>query len=66
MWTAASTNDTTLMQNIIDEVYNYANTTTSGVPFPDLYDPNSDFNGFSARPVMGGAFAPLTLTLPIK
>ena len=64
LWTAASTNDPTLMQNIIDEVYTYANTTTSGVPFPDYYDPNSTFNAFTARPVMGGAFAPLTLTLP--
>ena len=63
LWTAASSNDPTLTQAIIDEVYDYANTTASGVPFPDLYDPNSSFNEFAARPVMGGAFAPLTLTL---
>ena len=63
LWTAASTDDPTLAQNIIDEVYDYANTTLSGAPFPDLYDPNSTFNAFEARPVMGGAFAPLTLTL---
>ena len=64
LWTAASTSDPTLAQDIYDEVYNYANTTTSGVPFPDYYDPNSGFNAFAARAVMGGAFAPLTLTQP--
>ncbi len=64
LWTAASTNDPTLAQDIYDEVYNYANTTTSGAPFPDWYDPNSGFNAFLARPVMGAAFAPLTLTQP--
>ncbi len=64
LWTASGSNDPVLVQNIIDEVYNYANTTTSGAPFPDYYDPNSGFNAFAARPVMGGAFAPLTLSLP--
>jgi len=61
LWTAAGTNDPKLAQDIIDEVYNYANTTKSGVPFADFYDPNSSFNAFAARPVMGGAFAPLTI-----
>jgi hypothetical protein len=64
LWTAASSNDPTLTQNLIDEVYNYANTSTSATPFPDLYDTISQSTSFSARPVMGGAFAPLTLTLP--
>lgn len=64
IWTAASTNDATLAKDIYDEVYNYANTTQSGEPFSDYYDPNSSYvSGFRARPVMGGAFAPLTLTL---
>jgi len=45
-------------------VYNYANFSTSATPFPDWYDTITEFTGFSARPVMGGAFAPLTLTLP--
>jgi hypothetical protein len=45
-------------------VYNYANSSTSATPFPDLYDTISQSTSFSARPVMGGAFAPLTLTLP--
>ncbi|MCQ8240153.1 glutaminase domain-containing protein [Rhizosaccharibacter radicis] len=66
LWTAASTNDPTLAQNIIDEVYTYANTTMSGVPFPDYYDPNSSFNAFTARPVVGGLFAPLTVATPAK
>ena len=61
LWTAAGSNDPKLTQDIIDEVYNYANTTASGVPFADFYDPNSSFHAFAARPVMGGAFAPLTL-----
>ncbi len=62
LWTAASTNDPKLAQDIIDEVYNYANTTLSDAPFGDWYDPNSGFvSGFKARPVMGGAFAPLTI-----
>ena len=64
LWTAASSNEPTLTQNLIDEVYNYANTSTSATPFPDLYDTISQSTTFSARPVMGGAFAPLTLTLP--
>jgi hypothetical protein len=64
LWTAASSNDPTLTQNLIDEVYNYANTSTSATPFPDLYDTISQSTSFSARPVMGDAFARLTLTLP--
>jgi len=63
LWTAAGSNDPVLVQSIINEVFNYANTTTSATPFPDWYDPTGSFTGFSARPVMGGAFAPLTLTL---
>ena len=66
LWTAAGTNDATLAQDIINEVYTYADTTQSGAPFPDYYDPNSAFTAFRARPVMGGAFAPLTLTLKVK
>ena len=66
LWTAAGSNDPTLIQNIIDEVYTYANTTQSGRPFPDYYDPNSAYNNFTARPVVGGLFAPLTLGLKVK
>ncbi len=64
LWTASGSNDPALVQSLIDEVFNYANTTTSAVPFSDWYDPTTDLVvGFSARPVMGAAFAPLTLTL---
>ena len=67
LWTAAGTNDPTLVQDIINEVYTYADTTQSGAPFPDYYDPNSSFvAGFRARPVVGGVFAPLTLTLKVN
>ncbi|MBE7211823.1 MAG: DUF5127 domain-containing protein, partial [Gluconacetobacter diazotrophicus] len=63
-WTAVGIGDTTLAKDIYDEVYNYANTTQAGQPFGDWYDPQSTFvSGFKARPVIGGLFAPLTLTL---
>ncbi len=63
LWTAAAFNYQSLPADIINAVYTYANTTTAGRPFPDLYDPTSTWTAFEARPVMGGAFAPLTLTL---
>ncbi len=63
LWTAAGSTDPTLIQNLFDEVYNYANTTTAAAPFPDWYNMNGTSNGFKARSVMGGAFAPLTLLL---
>ena len=59
LWTAAGIGDGTLEQNLVDAVYNYANTTQSGNPFPDLYDPAGTFSQFEARPVVGGLFAPL-------
>ena len=64
LWTAAAFTYQSLPGDIIDAVYKYANTTTSGIPFSDLYDPTSTWvSGFRARPVVGGVFAPLTLTL---
>ena len=63
LWTAGGSTDPTLVQNIIDEVYNYANATTAAAPFPDWYNMDGTSNGFRDRSVMGGAFAPLTLTL---
>ncbi len=66
LWTAAAFNYQTLPGEIINAVYNYANTTTAGRPFPDLYDPTSTSTTFEARPVVGGLFAPLTLTLKAK
>jgi hypothetical protein len=56
LWVAGGTDDPTLPQDIIDEVFNYANTTTCATPFPDWYDPLGTFTGFSARPVMGAAY----------
>ena len=65
LWTAPSFNDPTLSADLVTAVYNYANTTTAGRPFPDLYDPTATWTAFEARPVMGGAFAPLALTLKL-
>jgi hypothetical protein len=66
LWTGAALKNATLQQNIIDAVYTYANTTQSGNPFPDLYDPTgvTAFNAFEARPVQGGMFAPLLVEKP--
>jgi hypothetical protein len=62
MWTAASTGDATLRQNIIDEIYGFANTTGNRVPFTDWYYPiTAEQAGFQARPVIGGIFAPLVV-----
>ena len=63
LWTAAALGDQTLSTDIVNAVYNYANTTTAGRAFPDLYDPTANWTGFEARPVVGGVFAPLALTL---
>ena len=64
LWTAAAFTYQSLPGDIVNAVYKYANTTTSGIPFSDLYDPTSTWvSGFRARPVIGGVFAPLTLTL---
>ncbi len=61
LWTGAALESASLQQAIVDEVYTYANTTQSGNPYPDLYDPTgqTSFNQFEARPVQGGMFAPL-------
>jgi len=58
MWTAASTDVAPLRQYFIDALYKFANTSTSRVPFTDLYDTVSDQQvGFQARPVIGGLFS---------
>lgn len=58
MWTAASTNNLTLRQFFVDALYQFANTSSSRVPFTDWYDTIADTqNGFQARPVMGGLFS---------
>ncbi|KAF7306293.1 Ricin B-type lectin domain-containing protein [Mycena indigotica] len=58
LWTAASANDASLRQSIVDGVYRFINTSPSRVPFSDWYDTvNGGANGFRARPVIGGMFS---------
>ena len=60
LFTAGATNSAALRHSIIDEVFNYANTTSSSVPLSDWYEPLSgNAKGFQARPVVGGLFAPM-------
>ena len=62
MWTAAWLSGYPIKQQLIEQVYTYANITPSRVPFSDLYDTISgDQTGFQARPVQGGMFALLAL-----
>jgi hypothetical protein len=62
MFTAAWLSAYPVKQQLIEQVYTYANTTPSRVPFSDLYDTISgDQVGFAARPVQGGIFALLAL-----
>jgi Domain of unknown function (DUF5127)/Domain of unknown function (DUF4965)/Domain of unknown function (DUF1793)/Domain of unknown function (DUF4964) len=62
MFTAAWLSDYPVGRQLIEQVYTYANTTPSRVPFSDLYDTIvGDQVGFQARPVQGGMFALLTL-----
>jgi Domain of unknown function (DUF5127)/Domain of unknown function (DUF4965)/Domain of unknown function (DUF1793)/Domain of unknown function (DUF4964) len=63
MFTAAWLSDYPVSRQLISQVYTYANTTPSRVPFSDLYDTVSDEQvSFQARPVQGGMFALLALT----
>jgi hypothetical protein len=60
--TAAWLSDYPVSSQLISQVYLYANTTPSRVPFSDLYDTIAgDQVGFQARPVQGGMFALLAL-----
>jgi hypothetical protein len=62
MFTAAWLSQYPIRQQLIEQVYTYANTTASRVPFSDLYDTISgDQVAFQARPVQGGMFAILAL-----
>jgi hypothetical protein len=62
MFTAAWLSGYPVSKQLIEQVYTYANTTPSRVPFSDLYDTVSgDQVGFQARPVQGGIFALLAL-----
>jgi hypothetical protein len=67
MWLAAWLGRYPISQELIERVYRYANTTETRVPFCDLYDTVTGAQifgaaqGFRARPVQGGIFAPLAL-----
>jgi hypothetical protein len=62
MFTAAWLSAYPVKQQLIEQVYTYANTTPQRVPFSDLYDTISgDQVSFQARPVQGGIFALLAL-----
>lgn len=58
LWAATGTGDTELQQDVINEIYTYANTLEASRPFPDRYNPNTSYNQWEARPVVGGLFAP--------
>jgi len=62
LFTAAWLSNYPVKQQLIEQVYTYANTTPNRVPFSDLYDTISGNQaGFQARPVQGGIFALLAL-----
>ena len=63
MWAAAWQHDNAPIRDaLISDVYGFANTSTSRVPFSDWYDTISGRQvGFQARPVIGGVFALLTV-----
>lgn len=63
LFTAAWLSGYPVSRDLISQVYAYANTTPSRVPFSDLYDTISGHQvGFQARPVQGGIFALLALS----
>ncbi|HEX6450277.1 MAG TPA: DUF5127 domain-containing protein, partial [Trebonia sp.] len=63
MFTAAWLRDYPVSKQLVEQVYTYANTTPSRVPFSDLYDTISGNQvAFQARPVQGGMFALLALS----
>lgn len=63
MFTAAWLSDYPVKDELIRRVYTFASTTTSRVPFGDLYNTVSgEVMYFQARPVQGGMFALLALS----
>jgi hypothetical protein len=64
IWTAAwQHNRPAIRDALVAEVYGFANTSTSRVPFSDWYDTISGRQvGFQARPVVGAMFALLTVS----
>jgi Glutaminase A six helical-hairpin domain/Domain of unknown function (DUF5127)/Domain of unknown function (DUF4964) len=62
LFTAAWLSDYPIKNDLIQRIYNYANTTPSRVPFSDLYNTvTGEQVRFQARPVQGGIFALLAL-----
>ncbi|HEV2370845.1 MAG TPA: DUF5127 domain-containing protein [Streptosporangiaceae bacterium] len=62
LFTAAWLSAYPVKQQLLSQVYDYANTTPSRVPFSDLYDTiTGNQVGFQARPVQGGIFALLAI-----
>lgn len=62
IFTAAWLSAYPVSRQLVEQVYTYANTTPSRVPFSDLYDTISGHQtAFQARPVQGGIFALLAL-----
>ncbi len=58
LWTAGSIDDPAVRQIFINGVYGYATTSTSRVPFGDLYfTATGQWDSFQARPVQGGMFS---------
>lgn len=64
MWTAAWQHANPVIRDaLIDNVFEFANSSTSRVPFTDWYDTIAGRQiGFQARPVIGGIFALLTVS----
>ena len=63
LWTAASTDDPALRQELINSVFSFADTSGFRGPFSDFYDTISGQQvGFTARPVIGGVYAILDRT----
>src|SRR5207248_10516220 len=63
LWAAAWQRDNAAIRDaLIQDVFDFANTTPSRVPFTDWYDTiSARQQGFAARPVIGGVFALLSL-----
>ncbi|OZJ05002.1 hypothetical protein BZG36_02118 [Bifiguratus adelaidae] len=67
LWTAASSSDATLVQEFVNDLYDFLNTSPSRVPHTDWYDTvKGTQNGFQARPVVGGEFSLLAKSLKNK
>ena len=63
MWVAAMGNETQF-KLLVDALFTFANVTPDRTPFTDWYDTISARRvGFTARPVMGGLYAKLLVSI---